>query len=785
MKKFGYLSAASMMALAVAGPIAVAQAQPSETQARQSGLEEIVVTAQRREERVQEIPLAVSAFSAMELEAAQIKDTKDLVRFTPSLTGGLNTGTGGAVSYYMRGIGSTEQIATFDVPVATYVDEIYLARQSVNNVSLFDVERTEVLRGPQGTLFGRNTTGGAISIITRKPGDEFGGFIEASAGSFERYVLRGSVDLPIADQVLTKVSAFVVDDAGYATSATTGEDLNGEEAQGVRLATRLLPSDKLTWDLSVDYIDQDKTTIGVWPQDLREYRPRTGLRTGDCSDGIIQEYVTQLVGNCSNIATGGVTSNLAYDFDFATVNVITGYRATDQSFSLDFGAVAPGSQATGAFMIANEIVNTQFTQEIKLTGETGAVKWVAGAFYLDEQNKNEQLQVFGLFGGLVDGHWVMKNDAQSFAVYAQGDFALSDATTLTVGGRWTTEDKSIGYDDATRAASGYPRLGLVSTGSPTIPVTPGKIRPTTANLRALGVPLSQSTEKFTPRIAVSHKLDEDKLIYVSATNGFKSGGWEARQVDARLIRTFAPETAWTYEAGLRSEWLDRTLRVNATVYRQKIEDIQLISGFPLGAGISFVTQNNGTLEGTGFELEVLARPNDQFDVFATFSAADREYVDVPLRNGAGGVPCTAVPEPGNCITTEDEPVRYPELQGTLGGRYSVPLPQIGSTLSFTASGSFSGHYWTSTSNDTPFAIGTPFLGPPATFGPTTNIARLSKVKPTQIFNIGMNLKTDDGRWEAALECSNCTEEYYFTSSLAGVGYENDPRRVTGRLKFNF
>lgn len=776
--------AASVLAGAAASPV-YAQTGEAQQAPRAGGLEEVVVTAQRREERVQDIPIAVTAFTAMELEAAQIKDTKDLVRFTPSLTGGLNTGTGGAVSYYMRGLGSTEQIATFDVPVATYLDEIYIARQSVSNISLFDVERTEVLRGPQGTLFGRNTTGGAISIVTRKPGEEFGGFVEASAGSFERYQVRGSVDLPINSTVLTKLSGFYIDDSGYSTSQQTGQKLNGEEGYGVRGAVRLLPSDNLTWDLSVDYVNQDKTTVGVFPQDRKEYKPRTGLRIGDCEGGIIDEFVNSLVGNCSNIETGGVTSNVKYDFDFATLNFITGYRTTTQNFALDFGVVAPGTQATGAFVLANEIANQQFSQEIKLTGEAGAIRWVAGLFYLDEQNKTEQLQTFGLFGGLVDGHWKMKNSTETFAVYAQGDFEFYPDWTLTLGGRWTTEEKEIAYQDATRALSGYPRLGLVSTGSATL--VNAKTRPTSANLTARGVPLSQGEEKFTPRIALTHKVTDDVLVYASITNGFKSGGWEARQTDARLINTFGPETAWSYEAGVKSEWFDKRLRANVTVYHQDVDDIQLISGFPLaGGGINFITQNNGELRASGIEVELLARPTKALDLFATLSGADRKYVNVPARNGAGGVPCATLPEPASCITTNDEPVRFPEVQGTLGGRYTIPLTGLQSSLSFSASASLSGHYWTSTANDTPFAAGTPLLSTnPNVFGATPVAVPLSKVGPTQIINVGMAYKTDNGRWEAALECSNCSEEYYFTSSLVGVGYENDPRRVTGRIKFNF
>ncbi|WP_397418469.1 TonB-dependent receptor plug domain-containing protein, partial [Phenylobacterium sp.] len=164
----------SLLLLSVSAA-SVLSSQPAMAQTADDGatVGEVIVTAQRRAQNIQDVPLAVTAFSQQQIEAAQLDEAADLVRFTPSVTGGLNTGTGSALSFFIRGLGSTEQVATFDVPVATYVDEIYFARQSANAVSLFDVERVEVLRGPQGTLFGRNTTGGAISIVTRKPANAF------------------------------------------------------------------------------------------------------------------------------------------------------------------------------------------------------------------------------------------------------------------------------------------------------------------------------------------------------------------------------------------------------------------------------------------------------------------------------------------------------------------------------------------------------------------------------------------------------------------------------------
>ena len=241
-------SSVSALTLLTALPAA---AQPA-GQEQSARIDDIIVTAQRREQNIQDVPVAVTAFTETQLEIAQVEDTTDLVRVTPSLTGGLNTGTGGAVSYFIRGLGSTEQVASFDVPVATYVDEVYVARQIANNITLLDVDRIEVLRGPQGTLFGRNTTGGAISITTRKPDQDFRGSLDATYGSFNRYSLRGAVSGPLNDAVSAGVTLLKIGSDGYADSLVTGQELNGEDTWGIRGALRFQPGDAWDWNLSAD-----------------------------------------------------------------------------------------------------------------------------------------------------------------------------------------------------------------------------------------------------------------------------------------------------------------------------------------------------------------------------------------------------------------------------------------------------------------------------------------------------------------------------------------------------
>jgi iron complex outermembrane receptor protein len=763
-------SSVSALVLATAAP-AVAQTAAADQEA--SRIEDIVVTAQRREQNIQDVPLAVTAFTDTQLEIAIVEDTTDLVRVTPSLTGGLNTGTGGAVSYFIRGLGSTEQVASFDVPVATYVDEVYVARQIANNITLLDVDRIEVLRGPQGTLFGRNTTGGAISITTRKPDQDFRASVEGTYGSFDRYTLRGAMSGPVNEVVSAGVTVLKIGDDGYSRSLTTGHNLNGEDTWGIRAALRFQPSEAWDWNLSADYIDQAKTTIGVNPVDP-QYTSRTGLRLGDCNDSAIESFLNQRLGNCARTRVGTLISNLTYDMGWASVSWISGYIATDQIFSIDFGL---GGSPTpfGGFTISNDVETKQWTQELKLVGETGRVSWVAGLFYLDEDNSTYQVDTFATTptatSALVLGDRLLDNGTQSFAVYAQGDISITDQLTLTLGGRYTEEDKDISFGDRTRAT--YPTGFIGATGG-------AASRPTTANLIAAGIPVSQSTSKFTPRVALAYEMNEDVMFFASATNGFKSGGWNARGTTAITNSAFGPEEAWSYELGMRSDLLEDTLRLNLTLYRLDVENLQLLSGQPRpGGGIDFVTRNAGGLEATGLEAEITWSPTDALEIYATGSIADREYVDIPAVNGAGGVPCSTTPEPLNCVTTRDQPVRFPESQATLGARYTLPTTLLDGEWSLNGSLSYSDEYWTSTYNDAGTATGVPFGGTTAITVP------LSLTPTTTVYNIGVRYESNDGAWAASLDCSNCGEEYYITSSLVGLAYPNDPRRVTFRLRRNF
>lgn len=790
-------------AIVAAGQAAAAEAGPRRLQA-------VTVTAQRREEEAQSIPVAVTAFTTEQLAAAQVNSTLNLVRITPGMIGGNNTGLGSANVYFMRGLGNTESIATFDPPVGTYVDEIYITRQNANNYQLFDVQSLQVLRGPQGTLFGRNTTGGAIVVTNKKPSEDFGYFVEAGIGSFDRRIVRGSVDMPLSDTVLTKFSAYFVEDEGYVDNVVTGEKMNGEEAWGVRGAVEFRLSETLTWNLGADYTTQDKVSVGQWFTQRAsrtttsvgipnpEYTSRLAIRNGSC-DNPINDYLFNRRGNCNVVETTAITSNIEWDAGWATVNFITGYRDLEQRFAIDFFDESNFSGLPlpfGLFAIGNIGEHKTFSQEIKLSGETGNVKWIGGVFYLQEENATEFTDISTR---LVPGPGFttapniaadrrLDNETTTAAIYLQGDFTLAEDLTLTVGGRYTTEEKSIEYTRLTRPTPANTSFGAIYAG---LPGQPAFV--TTASLRAAGIPTSQEVNRFTPRLALAWQAQDNMLLFVSATNGFKSGGWNARDPAASLTRPFGPEKVWSYEAGLKSEWFDRQLRFNATLYSMNVEDLQVVSGFANAAGgITFLTANAADMTAQGIELEVAAQLSDNFEGFANLSLSNGEYDRGATTNGcqlsrlipgqrydnagnivaAGGRIAQGRGDLANCIGPQDSPVRYPDVQGAVGGTLTIPTPSLGGDFKVSGAVSYTGRHWTDTANNDRDAASGVLLG-------------VTNVPATILLNLGVRYVAANGKWEAALDCSNCGAEYYSTSSLAGVGYPNDPRRINFRVKYTY
>ena len=768
---------AALILIPLAVSVALAQQPAPKPAESASGIDEVTITAQRRAQNLQEVPIAVSAFTEAELERRQITRTLDLIAFVPNMVGHNNTGVGTANTYSIRALNNSESIATFDPPVGTYVDDVFMARQNANNFQFFDAERVEVLRGPQGTLFGRNTTGGAISIVMKKPGEEFGGFTELGYGEYDRKHARASFDMPIVDgKVLSKVSVFFAEDDGFVTNRTTGQTLNGEKTWGVRGALRVNFSDDVTWDVSADFVDSALSNIVnfVNPGSSQRF-DNTRLRTDTpIGANLVSARLAGVpLGNYTESAS--LISNVEIAaWEGATINFISGWRSLDQQFITDSfdsitGAVfAPDNQYQlvssrpgTATPLVNDGKHNQFTQEIKLSASAlgGKLDYVAGIFSFNDRNDtafaNISLPVTG--NATVTQDRIMKNDTKSLAIYAQGDYHVTDRLTATLGLRYTDETKEIEF-------------------IPNVSPIPTRLFPpfTTADLQAAGIPTELDEQQWTPRIAVDYKVSDDIMVFASATRGFKAGGWNARANFGRLALSFDSEKVWSYETGARTEWLDGQLRVNVNAFFMDVADFQLPAGYadPATNIINYLTRNFADLENYGFEAEVSWAVTDKVNMFWGGGYQKAKYTNVDPTVLAQAENCRNLiaqgrPTAGVCnvsvITPTGQiadPVRAPEFTSTLGVNGTFSLGE-NLKLQPSVNWSYYGDSWAATAN-TPIGL---------------NASHST-------FNAGVTLRSENSGWAVTADCTNCTNEEYVVSYLV-YPYLNEPRRWMVRARFDF
>jgi iron complex outermembrane receptor protein len=739
-------------------PGAMAQSSSPAVASQSGDLEEIVVTAQRRSQNIQDVPIAISSFSVKDIQQQQINSTADLPRLVPNFFTNNNTGAGSGNVYFLRGLGQTESFATFDPQVGTYVDDIYIGRESASNFSLFDVDQLQVLRGPQGTLFGRNATGGAIVISLARPTNSFGGYVDAMYGSYNGFSGRGSINLPISEELLTKTSAYGVRDDGYVDDLATGQKLNGHDDYGVREAILFRPAglDNVVWNASADYSDSNYNSNQNSPLgDRRVSYSGYGVLTSPIKviggqsilndiDTVLKQPVSGLA-NQEDLVTWGAMSNIEVIFDSGTLNLISGLRAQRQLAAGDFpfpsvsGPLVPyDNNYLGQFGIALNSVDRQYSQEVKWTGKLGdKLTYTAGLFYLYEENSTDFLETLTFPAGPTSVDATELNTPQHFhnttdskAAYLQGDYAVDDSLTVTIGARYTHEEKNY-------TASGDLARGGYDT----------------AAVQAAGNRTALSTDQLTPRFAVDYKITPDVMVFASATRGFQGGGWNSLTGEAAQVSAFGPETLWTYETGVRSETLDKKLRVNADFFYNDIRNYQLITLAP-GGGANFITENGAGMVAYGFEADVSYIPIEDLTLSGTLGLQNGYYVDPSAATVGQQIACKAgntalcsggiVNANGNLAQPED----FPPLTFTFSAVYDWRFDD------FTLTPIVALQYMQANHVDT--------QGSPAGLSASH-----------YLLDLGMTFKLNDEDWMLTAECKNCTMTNYETALLF-VPYYNTP-----------
>jgi len=646
---------------------------------------EIVVSARRRDERLIDVPVAVTAFSQADLQKFQAVDLSGLQAAAPNLNLVQGRGSAASANIFIRGIGQPDALQTFDPAVGIYVDGVYLSRIQGALLNLFDVERIEVLRGPQGTLYGKNTTGGALSIVSRKPSFTTTK-AEGSAlyGSYNQIVLNGYVSTPIAgDKVAISLAGQWDKRDGLVTDPRTGREYNDRDSLTFRGIVRAQPAEALEILLSGDYNRQrNALTLG--------YPTAPLLQTSLFPAGVRTLVQPEPYGRYDFRASASFRGNEGQKLDHwglnatlnwtlsdtLTLSSITSWRKLDPDLFIDIDA----SEAELGDVFVG-IDQRQFSQEVQLKFGGEKFSGVVGLFYLNERVRSHQEayadDLFTFLGGPVSFTRLIDDSqtTKSYAAFGQGTYKFTDQLSFTAGLRYTREERT--YDRFTITQSSFAGLNNLSFRFP-------------GNLPApLNLDNKAEYGAWTPSFTLSYKPDGDSLIYASASRGFKSGGFNGRANSAgdltlvvngapTLVTRFDPETVWTYETGAKGSFADGKLFLSGTVFYSDYRDFQArVGGGTVGATGVFPVLNAGQLSIWGIELEATAKPTKYWTLRGSLGYLDAKY-DV-FNDGRRVPPQSFSCNPtGNAVTCE--PAFAPPITLTLATDYRIPVGDGAITL---------------------------------------------------------------------------------------------------------
>lgn len=636
------LQAALLLALgagALASPIANAQ------------LEEVIVTAERRTESSQDVPLAITTFSGDKVSASGMSGFGDVALETPNLT--FTQFNIAEPQLYLRGVGSSSDSAGADPTVSMFIDGVYVGRSGGGISDLYDLDRIEVLRGPQGTLYGRNVTGGAISVYTKKPTEEFDAKVGVTVGDYGLTLLRGYANGALSENVAGKISVSKRDRDGYSENVTSGQE--HDNADNLSLRGQLLwnASDATDIVFSADH-STDDTNGGC--RDiiaLDDPNPAAGgafiplIRNAIATVGVDDpRKCGQSLIQFAEKDVSGLSMEVNHDFGATQLTSITAYREADYEWVQELAGL--DSPPMSLSVQANEEEQSdQLSQEFRLSGSNDNLFWVAGAFGFVENVDRRAASPLRILGNFVrDSEFTQKAKNSSYALFGQLTWSMTDSLDLTVGGRQTWDDKKIDQRFTTEARNNvvYDLNGLEDDWS-----------------------------QFTPRVSLDWKVNDNAMVYATYSEGYKSGLFLSQQSSPITAgTTLDPEEATNYEIGAKTEWFDNRFRFNITYFDLEVENLQL---FRL-ENLMLITEN-ADQESSGIEVDFIAAITDNFTLSGTYATLDSEFVGGQFD--------------GNSVA------RSPDTAYSLVAAYNAPMSN-GSTLDFRASAAYSDEYYMEATN---------------------------------------------------------------------------------------
>ena len=630
------ISGASGIAIAATGSALAQDAGEEQTTASSRGVDTIIVTARKKEESLQETPISVTAFTAEMIEDTGITDIADVALRTPGLTYG-DYGDEKLSPTSLRGVIGGSGSAGADGAVGFYLDEVFLGQGVGATIDLFDMETIEVLRGPQGTLFGRNTIGGLIHYRTARPSEDFEAYVEAEIGDFGQRRIGGAVSGPLVGGSVLARLAFVRNQRdGTSYNVLLNEDVNSEDSWSARGQLQFNIGESTTWRLAADYreVDQDALvfeTLSYNDATTFAFAAFTVFGAERNTDPFDRDvYADDITYERSEAF--GVSSHFSTTLGSVELVNITSYRDHEYENRTD----TDRSALRWAYDGDPEDVS-RFSNELRLSWSTGNFDWITGLYYFEQDTSNlsfvelgpDLLSLLGVGPITLQAGSNAQMDTTSYAGFGSVIWNVSDRFDISVGGRYTYEEKSIDYSQADA-------LGLLGGD--------------------FAVTAEDDWSEFTPSFNMRYRFTDNVLGYATISQGFKSGGFNDALGDANGI-SFDPETLTNYEGGLKTTLFDGLAQANLAVFYMDWEDIQISGDNPNTPVFDPIILNAGAAYSTGVEFELLSQPTDNLTVNFNTSWLEAEFDGGSLPDGT---PLNVIP-------------RAPEYTANLGMTYQAPL----------------------------------------------------------------------------------------------------------------
>ncbi len=655
------------------------------------GIEEVIVTAEKREAALQDVPLSITVMTGEDIVNKGISTIEEFSLFVP----GLSLINDSMAIVYIRGIGTSAFGVATDPSTTVHYDGVYIPRPTTTYQDMFDIERIEVLRGPQGVLFGRNSTGGTLNIISKRPSDELEGALGFTYGNLDKTIFTGTVSGPIAgDKVGARIS-FLKNDRDGRFKNIDGRQFQDQNNVAFRGSLVFNPNEDIEFIIRGDYYREREGSFPTVPLNL-------GQDLIDAGATVVADITRQSALDADifqDLDNYGISGTLTWDFGDLRFKSISAFRHSEYGVLIDVDSTDLFLRNVGFAEDSKSV-----SQELQLTTiGSQRLQWIFGLYYLHE-NGSDQLDIQEPARMLAIPE---TNKTNAYAVFGQAWYDITERLRATVGLRYSYEKKNFAFD-------------VLAFGN---------------NVAMAAA--SADWDALTPRFALDYAVNEDVMVYATATRGFKSGGFQLGDG-----KPFDPEFLWAYEVGTKATLLDRRLQANLGGFFYNFTDLQVVQ---FVNGIA-TTNNAGKARIKGFELEFLARPAVGWDVNVSIAFLDAQYLR--FTEIVGGV---EVDRRGNRLPST------PKWKASVGVQYQFVLDRLG-YLTIRGDWAWQDSEFFKTSNDPLFAQGA-----------------------FSILNARLAFETEDGLWEAALFARNITDKDFFTYKTTGVNAAgvSDSSRVIG------